>query len=144
MRSADGFYSAPHSMTRFRASTATVSKAYDRRHHSTDAASRSTHRRPIHSPRVFACTTATGPAERLEETDASERELTWSPDGRRAAFVSRRDDWFRRRHLRGRCRRAPTDEPAHLTPRIDTSPEIEPQSVGDTSRYRFDRRRNGR
>jgi TolB protein len=71
--------------------------------------------------------TATGGIEWLVGTEASERELTWSPDGRRAAFVSRRDDLlggdifvadvagFRLTNLR------------NLTPRIDASPEIEPQ-----------------
>ena len=71
--------------------------------------------------------TATGTADWLEGTDASERELTWSPDGRRAAFVSRRDDW-----LGGDIFVADVDgfrltNPRNLTPRIDASPAIEPQ-----------------
>ena len=71
--------------------------------------------------------TATGVIEWLVGTEASERELTWSPDGRRAAFVSKRDDLsggdifvadidgLRLTNLR------------NLTPRVDASPEIEPQ-----------------
>jgi Tol biopolymer transport system component len=70
---------------------------------------------------------ATRGAEWLEGTDASERELTWSPDGRRAAFVSKRDDW-----LAGDIFVADVDgnrlaNPRNLTPRTDASPEIEPQ-----------------
>ena len=71
--------------------------------------------------------TATGSVQWLEGTEASERELTWSPDGRRAAFVSRRDDW-----LGGDIFVAEIDgfrlaNPRNLTPRVDASPEIEPQ-----------------
>jgi Tol biopolymer transport system component len=70
---------------------------------------------------------ATRTAEWIEGTDASERELTWSPDGRRAAFVSKRDDW-----MAGDIFVADVDgnrltNPRNLTPRIDASPEIEPQ-----------------
>lgn len=70
---------------------------------------------------------ATSTAEWIEATDAPERELTWSPDGRRAAFVSKRDDW-----MAGDIFVADVDgnrltNPRNLTPRTDASPEIEPQ-----------------
>lgn len=71
--------------------------------------------------------TATGDVEWLEGTDASERELTWSPDGRRAAFVSMRDDWLGGDIFVAEVVGRRLANPRNLTPRIEASPEIEPQ-----------------
>ena len=63
----------------------------------------------------------------LEATDASEREVTWSPDGRKVAFVSKRDDWIGGDIFVADVSGHRLINIRNLTPRIDASPEIEPQ-----------------
>jgi Tol biopolymer transport system component len=65
--------------------------------------------------------------EWLEATDASEREVTWSPDGRRIAFVSKRDDLIGGDIFTADIVGRRLVNLRNLTPRIDASPEIEPQ-----------------
>jgi TolB protein len=63
----------------------------------------------------------------LEATDASEREVTWSPDGRRVAFVSKQDDWIGGDIFVADVVGRRLVNLRNLTPRIDASPDIEPQ-----------------
>jgi TolB protein len=66
-------------------------------------------------------------AEWLVATDASEREVTWSPDGRRVAFVSKQDDRIGGDIFVADVEGRRLVNMRNLTPRVDASPEIEPQ-----------------